>query len=130
MSVSDSVADFLVALKNSSVTHKLEIIIAFSNFKVDILKVLKKEGFVEDYATQTEGKKSNIVVKLKYFGNEPAIKDVKKVSKISNRRYVRKDKIPTREGNRVWVISTSKGLMTTDESREKGIGGELLFYVE
>ncbi len=130
MSVSDSIADFLVTLKNSSVTHKLEIVTAFSNFKVDILKVLKKEGFVEDYATQTEGKKSNIVVKLKYFGNEPAIKDVKKVSKISNRRYVRKDKIPSREGNRVWVVSTSKGLMTTDESREKGIGGELLFYVE
>lgn len=129
MSVNDSIADFIVALKNSSVTRKVEVVTPFSKLKLDILKVLKKEGFVEDY-THDEGKKRNIVAKLKYYGNEPAIKDVKRTSKVSRRLYMNKDEIPPREGNRVWVVSTSKGIMTTDECRQKSIGGELLFYVE
>lgn len=130
MSISDAVADLLVALKNSSVTHKAEIVTAYSNFKEGILKVLKKEGFIEEYTVNKEDKKSNIVIKLKYFGTEPAIRDIKKVSKITKRVYVRKDKVPVREGNRVWIISTSKGIMTADEGKEKGLGGEVVFYVE
>ena len=130
MSVTDSIADFIVALRNASVSHKIEAITRFSNFKVDILKVLKKEGFIEDYTTQNENKKGNIVIKLRYFGTEPAIRDAKKVSKVSKRAYVSKDKIPPKEGNRVWILSTSQGIMTADESRGKGIGGEVLFYVE
>jgi len=129
MSITDSIADFIIALKNSSVTRRVEIVTPFSKLKLDILKVLKKEGFVEDY-THNEGKKRNIVVKLKYYGNEPAIKDAKKISKVSLRVYVNKDEMPQKVGNRVWIISTSNGIMTADESREKNVGGELLFYVE
>lgn len=130
MSITDPVADLIVALKNSSVTRRAEMVTAFSNFKIDILKVLKKEGFIEDYTAQNEGKKGNIVVKLRYYGAEPAIKDAKKISKVSKRIYVSKDEMPPKAGNRVWIISTSKGVMTADDSREKGMGGELLFYVE
>ena len=54
MSVTDSIADFIVALRNASVSHKIEAITRFSNFKVDILKVLKKEGFIEDYTTHLD----------------------------------------------------------------------------
>ena len=129
MSITDSIADFIIALKNSSVTRRVEIVTPFSKLKLDILKVLKKEGFIEDY-THNEGKKRNIVVKLKYYGNEPAIKDAKKISKVSLRVYVNKDEMPQKVGNRVWIISTSNGIMTADESREKNVGGELLFYVE
>lgn len=129
MNITDSIADFLVALKNSSVIHKVEVVTHFSKFKLDILKVLKKEGFVEDY-TYNEKEKRDIVVKLKYYGNEPAIKDVKKISKVSRRVYVNKDKMSPIAGNRIWIISTSNGIMMADEGREKGIGGELLFYVE
>lgn len=130
MSITDSLADFLVALKNSYSAHKIEMVTAFSKLKADILKVLKKEGFIEDYTVKKESKKSDIIVKLKYFGSEPAVKDAKKISKISRRIYVNKDEIPSTEGNRVWIVSTSQGVMTSNESREKGIGGELLFYVE
>ncbi len=129
MSITDSIADFIIALKNSSVTRRVEVVTPFSKLKLDILKVLKKEGFIEDY-THNEGKKRNIVVKLKYYGNEPGIKDAKKISKVSRRVYVSKDEIPQKVGNRVWIISTSNGIMTADESREKNVGGELLFYVE
>jgi small subunit ribosomal protein S8 len=129
MSITDSVADFVVALKNSSLTGKIDVITPFSNLKLDILKVLKKEGFIEDY-THNKGKKANIVVKLKYYADEPAIKDTKKMSKGSRRIYVGKDEIPEKEGNRIWLISTSKGILTGEECREKGVGGELLFYIE
>ncbi len=129
MSITDPIADLIVALKNASVTRRVEVVTPFSNLKLDILKVLKKEGFVEDYI-HNKGKKEDIVVKLKYYGSEPAIKDAKKMSKVSRKMYVSKDEIPRREGNKLWVLSTSKGVMTADESREKGIGGEVLFYVE
>ena len=130
MSITDPIADFLVALKSSSVTNKAEVVTPFSNLKFDILKVLKKEGFVEDYIVKSEGKKNNIVVKLKYFDKEPAIKDAKKVTKISKRVYMQRGEVPLSERNRIWVISTSQGIMTTDESKEKGLGGEVLCYVE
>lgn len=130
MSITDPIANFVVALKNASFSRKAEIVVSFSNMKMGILQTLKKEGFIEDYASKKEDKKSNIIIKLKYFGIEPAIRDAKKVSKISKKVYVGKDTMPVREGNRVWIISTSKGIMTSDECKEKGIGGELLFYVE
>ncbi len=130
MGVTDPIADFVVALKNASFSHRAEMVVAFSNMKIAILQALKKEGFIEDYTSKKEDKKSNITIKLKYFGTEPAIKDAKKVSKISKKVYVGKDTVPAREGNRVWIISTSKGIMTSDECKEKGIGGELLCYVE
>jgi len=130
MSVTDSVADLMVALKNASLSRKAEIIITFSKLRMGILEVLKKEGFIEDYASKKDGKKNNIAVKLRYFGNEPGIRDAKRVSKISKKVYVKRDAMPAREINRVWIISTSQGVMTSDEGKEKGIGGELLCYVE
>jgi small subunit ribosomal protein S8 len=130
MSITDPIADFVVALKNASFSHRTEIVIAFSNMKMGILEVLKKEGFIADYASKKEGKKSNITIKLKYYGSEPAIKDAKRVSKISKKVYVGKDTMPLREGNRIWIMSTSQGIMTSDAGKEKGIGGELLCYVE
>ncbi|MDD5454450.1 MAG: 30S ribosomal protein S8 [Candidatus Ratteibacteria bacterium] len=130
MSITDPIADFVVALKNASLSRKTEIIVTFSNMKMGILQVLKKEGFIDDYTSKKEGNKNNITVKLKYFGSEPAIRDAKKVSKISKKVYVGKDAMPAREGNRIWIISTSQGIITSDECKEKDIGGELLCYVE
>lgn len=130
MSVTDPIADFLVALKNASFSRKGEVVVAFSNVKAGILQVLKKEGFIEDYMTKKEGKKSNIVVKLRYFGSEPAVREAKRASKISRKVYVGKNTMPLKEGNRIWIVSTSKGIMTSNECMEKGVGGELLCYFE
>jgi len=130
MSITDPIADFVVALRNASCSRRSEVVVPFSSVKMGILQVLKKEGFIEDYSSKKDGKKNNIVVKLRYFGNEPAIKDAKKISRISRKIYVGKDTMPLTEGNRVLIISTSKGIMTADGCKEKGIGGELLFYVE
>jgi small subunit ribosomal protein S8 len=130
MSVTDPIADFVVAFKNASFSHRAEIVTPFSNMKMGILEVLKKEGFIEDYVSKKEGKKSNITIKLRYFGSEPAVRDAKRVSKISKKVYIGKDAMPLREGNRIWIVSTSQGIMTATESKEKGIGGEILCYVE
>ncbi len=130
MSITDPIADFVVTLRNASCSRKAEIVVAFSNMKMAILQTLKKEGFIEDFSSKKDGKKNDIVIKLKYFGSEPAIRDAKKVSRISKKNYVGKDTMPLTEGNRVWIISTSKGIMTSNECKEKGIGGELLLYVE
>jgi small subunit ribosomal protein S8 len=129
MSVSDPVADLLVALKNASLVGREEIIVSFSNLRKNILNALKKEKFIEDY-THNKGKKPTLTVKLKYHNEAPAIRDVKRISKVSRKRYVGKDEIPSIEGNRMWLLSTSKGVLTGEECKKEGIGGELLCYFE
>ncbi|HIE44412.1 MAG TPA: 30S ribosomal protein S8 [Candidatus Omnitrophica bacterium] len=130
MSVSDPIADLLVSLKNASHAGRLEVVTSISKFKLSILKVLKQEGFIDDYRN-TGGKKANIVIRLKFYDREPAIRDVRRISKPGRRVYVEKDEIPTSLGsNRVWIMSTSQGILTGEESSKRGVGGELICYVE
>lgn len=129
MSISDPIADLLIALKNSSLVGKEEMIVPFSKLKKDILEALKKAKFIDDYTHNKSGKPT-ITIKLKYYDKEPAIKDVRRISKISRRKYIGKDEIPSKEGNRMWLLSTSQGILTGEECKEKGLGGELLCYFE
>lgn len=126
MSITDPIADFLVSLRNSSLRGKGNVITPFSKLKISILRILKAEGFIDDYILQED----KIIIKLKYYDREPAIRNVKRVSKPSWRIYVGKDQMPEEEGNRVWIVSTSEGIMNSKECNKNGIGGELICYVE
>ena len=133
MSVNDPIADFLVVLKNASLVGKEEVVTPFSKFKLNILEVLKKEGFIENYThdkNKKNNKDNNITVKLRYHEKQPIIKDAKRVSRVGRRVYMNKYSMPDRQGNRVWFVSTSKGIFTALECKEKGIGGEILCYFE
>jgi small subunit ribosomal protein S8 len=98
-----------------------------SKMKLEILKILKKEGFIEDY----EEKEKSIIVKLRYFPDgTPLITDVKRISKPSRRVYVSyKELKPVMNGIGIAILSTSKGILTDKEARKLKVGGELLLEV-
>ena len=91
---------------------------------------LKNEGFVTDFVVNEEGNHKNIVIRLKYKGNERVITGLKRVSKPGLRQYAKVNEIPkVLNGLGIVVLSTSQGLMTDKEARAKNIGGEVLAYI-
>ncbi len=130
--MTDPIADMITRIRNAVRAHKETVeIVPKSNLKLEILKILKKEGYIEGYKVEGEGVKQKIIVYLKYDdeGN-PLITDIQKVSKPGRRIYVNKKEIPwVANGIGVAIISTSKGLITDREARRLGIGGEYLLYV-
>ena len=99
--------------------------------KTGIAHILKKEGFIEDYRVEGEGKNARIVITLKYTSEgQPLISDLQRISKPGRRVYVGKDEVPwVKNGLGIAILSTSRGLLTDREARRLGTGGELLLYV-
>jgi len=99
--------------------------------KTVITHILKKEGFIEDYRVEGEGKNARIVITLKYTSEgQPLISDLQRISKPGRRVYVGKDEVPwVKNGLGIAILSTSRGLLTDREARRLGTGGELLLYV-
>ncbi len=128
----DPIADMLTRIRNAVRNKKKEVVVEpKSNLKLEILKILKREGFIEDYQVISEEKGGKIKVVLKYdeYG-EPVIEDLQRVSKPSRRIYVSSDKIPwVKNGMGIAIISTSQGLLTDREARMRKVGGELMLYV-
>ena len=128
----DPIADMLTRIRNAVRNRKEEVIIEpKSNLKLKILKIMKREGFIQDYQVISEERGGKIKVVLKYDeSGEPVIEDLQRVSKPSRRIYVSSDKIPwVKNGMGIAIISTSQGLMTDREARRKKVGGELMLYV-
>ncbi len=130
--MTDPIADMITRIRNAVRAHKETVeVVPKSNLKIEILKILKKEGYIEGYKVEGEGVKQKIIVFLKYDdeGN-PLITDIQKVSKPGRRIYVSKKEIPwVANGIGVAIISSSKGLITDREARRLGVGGEYLLYV-
>jgi small subunit ribosomal protein S8 len=126
--LTDPISDMLIRIKNGQMRRKEFVeIYPKSKMKIEILKILKKEGFIEDY----EEKEKSIIVKLRYFPDgTPLITDVKRISKPSRRVYVSyKELKPVMNGIGVAILSTSKGILTDKEARKLKVGGELLLEV-
>ena len=132
MSVSDPIADMLTRIRNAvKVGHK-SVSFPSSKMKLEIASILKSEGFVSGFKLEEEDStKPNVSVSLHYWNkDEPAINGLKRVSKPGLRIYVNKNEIPHVYGDRgVAVISTNQGVMSGGDARQKGLGGEVLFYV-
>jgi small subunit ribosomal protein S8 len=126
--LTDPISDMLIRIKNGQMRRK-EFVEVYpkSKMKLEILKILKKEGFIEDY----EEKEKSIIVKLRYFPDgTPLITDVKRISKPSRRVYVSyKELKPVMNGIGIAILSTSKGILTDKEARKLKVGGELLLEV-
>jgi small subunit ribosomal protein S8 len=131
MSMTDPIADMLTRIRNGQRSAKASVTMPSSNPKVAVCRILKQEGFIEDYSVSAApGNKSKLEVKLKYYEGRPVIERLDRVSTPSLRVYRGKDKLPKIMGGfGVAIVSTSLGLMTDREARARGQGGEVVCIV-
>jgi small subunit ribosomal protein S8 len=131
MSLSDPVADYLSRLRNAISAKHDKVDIPASKVKLEITRILKEEGYIQNYKVQEEEKKQGTIrVFLKYSDGTPVITGLKQVSKPGRRIYSNKDKIPKVVGGLgIAIVSTSRGIMTGDNSHKTGVGGEVLCQV-
>jgi small subunit ribosomal protein S8 len=131
MPVNDPVGDMLTRLRNASRARHDKVVIPHSKLKLEIVKVLKDEGYIGEYSIEELQPQNNIVVGLKYGPDRaPAITGIRRVSKPGLRRYVAVREIPQVLGGLgVSILSTSRGIMVDSEARKQKVGGELLCTV-
>jgi small subunit ribosomal protein S8 len=130
MSMSDPLADMFSRIMNGQAAGKKDITLPSSKAKVAVCKVLKEEGYVEDYRVVQDGTKTQLAISLKYYRGVPVIEYLTRVSKPGRRIYKSKEDLPTVLGGLgVAIVSTSKGVMTDKNAREQGHGGEVLCLV-
>jgi small subunit ribosomal protein S8 len=131
MSLTDPVADMLTRIRNASSARHEKCLVPRSKLKIRIAEVLKEEGFIKDFLVHEDGPQGAITILLKYSADrEPAISDIKRVSKPGLRRYVPTGSIPrVLNGMGIAILSTSKGVMADREARKQKVGGELICTV-
>jgi small subunit ribosomal protein S8 len=130
MSMSDPIADMLTRIRNGQASEKVSVAMPSSKLKVSLAKVLKDEGYIEDFAVQQDGGKSELSIHLKYYAGRPVIDRLERVSRPGLRIYKGAADVPkVMNGLGVAIVSTSRGLMTDSKARKLSVGGEVLCYV-
>jgi small subunit ribosomal protein S8 len=130
MSMTDPIADFLTRIRNGQSSGKTEINVPTSKLKLAIAKVLKEEGYIEDFSAGEHDGKPTLAVQLKYYQGRPVIDRLERVSRPGLRVYKGKDELPSILGGLgVAIVSTSQGVMTDRQARASGHGGEVLCIV-
>ncbi len=131
MSITDPIADMLTSIRNAIQAKKRWVIVPSSNVRRALVDVLQSEQYIRGYKPIEGGKQSQLKIFLKYDrDNNSIITDLQRVSKPGHRVYVKRDKIPrVRSGMGTAVLSTSSGVMTDKDARQKGLGGEWLCTV-
>jgi small subunit ribosomal protein S8 len=124
--MSDPIADMLTRIRNA----KAVVAMPSSKVKVAIAKVLKDEGYIEDFAIRGEAGKPELELQLKYYAGRPVIERIERVSKPGLRIYKGAEELPrVMNGLGVAIVSTSSGVMTDRHARANGVGGEVLCVV-
>jgi small subunit ribosomal protein S8 len=130
MSMTDPVADMLTRIRNGQSAGKKYIKLPSSKLKVSIAKVLKEEGYISDFGTETIGNHIEMTIELKYYKGQPVIENIKRVSRPGLRIYKSKDELPKVLGGLgIAIVSTSNGVMTDRAARAIGHGGEVICTV-
>ncbi|HEY3076411.1 MAG TPA: 30S ribosomal protein S8 [Burkholderiales bacterium] len=130
MSMHDPIADMLTRIRNAQLVGHSEVSMPASQLKSAIAKVLKDEGYIEDFALRDNGAKKELAIGLKYYAGRPVIERLERVSKPGLRVYKGRDDIPrVMNGLGVAILSTSRGVMTDRKARADGVGGEVLCIV-
>lgn len=130
MNISDPISDLLVRLRNANAVGLTEVVLPHSRLKSDVVRVLKREGYISDFKLQKDGKKSNLQVTLKGKGEGRALTGLKRISTPGRRKYVKSTDIPRVLGGMgVCILSTSSGVMSGQEAKKKKVGGEILCQV-
>jgi small subunit ribosomal protein S8 len=130
--MTDPVSDMLTRIRNALIVKHSIALVPKSKIKIEILKVLKEEGYIKEFKIIEDGIKSRIEVSLKYHGSnkESVVRELNRVSKPSRRVYIKNNEIPRiRGGLGISIISTSKGIMTGSNARNQKLGGEFICTV-
>ncbi len=130
MNVSDPIADMLTRIRNASRARHEDVLVPASRTKLAIARILKEEGFIEDFSEFQDGPRSALRIRLRYVGRVPVVSGLKRISKPGLRVYAAKTDIPRVLGGLgVVIVSTSQGIMTGAQARRGQLGGEILAYV-
>ena len=130
MSFVDPIGDMITRIRNAQMRSLNKVKIPASKFRVRILDVLKKEGYISDYKIENESNIGIILVDLKYDNGLPVIKEIKRVSKPGRRIYAKADSISKiQNGLGLAIVSTSIGIMSDNDARTKNVGGEIICRV-
>lgn len=131
MPVTDPISDMLTRIRNANVAYHEQVDIPASKIKLEVAKLLKKEGFVKDYQVINTGIQGVIRIAMKYGNHrEKIITGLKRISKPGLKVYVKKEDIPRLFGGLgVVIMSTPKGVMTGKQAKKLGLGGEVMCYV-
>lgn len=130
----DPIADMLTRIRNALTARKLEVNVPKSKIKVEIARILKEEGYIEDYSVGDESPVPMISISLKYFGSRrerrPVITQLQRVSKPGRRVYRKRSELPiVLSGTGIAIVTTPSGVMTAQQARRSGVGGEVLCYI-
>jgi len=132
MSMTDPIADMLTRLRNACISKHRRVDMPVSKMKVEIARILKENNFIQDYRlVETEEGRTLLRVVLRYAaGGQPVIRELKRVSTPGLRKYVAVTEIPrVRNGLGMAILSTSQGVLSDREARQRRAGGELLALV-
>ena len=131
MVMTDPIADYLTRIRNANMAKHDSVEIPASNIKKSISEILKREGFIRDYEVADDNKQGVIKVFLKYGPNgERVISGLKRISKPGLRNYVSAEDLPKAlNGLGIAIVSTSAGVITDKEARQKNVGGEVIAYI-
>ena len=132
--ISDPVGDMLTRIRNALMIGRIVVDIPHSKLKVEIARILKDEGYIEDFTVGDEKPAPMIHVTLKYYGSRrerrPVITHLERVSKPGRRVYSARQELPrVMSGMGIAIVTTPKGVMTAQQARRAGVGGEVLCYV-
>lgn len=132
--VSDPIADMLTRIRNALMAGKPTVSIPKSKIKQEIARILKEEGYVEDYEIVEERPVDMIQITLKYYGprrsRRPVISNISRISKPGRRVYRNRRELPrVLSGTGIAIMTTPKGVMTAQQARRERMGGEVLCYV-
>jgi small subunit ribosomal protein S8 len=132
MAIMDPIADMLTRIRNANMRNHKTVSMPHSNMKQEILKIFLEEGYIADFKVrETKGSvKKDLVVTLKYKGNDKVIRGLKRISKPGLKVYSKAENLPqVLNGLGTAIVSTSKGLLTDKEARTQNLGGEVLLFI-
>jgi small subunit ribosomal protein S8 len=130
MSRTDLLADTFTMIRNAIMAKKENLDVPASRMTKSVLEILKRENYIDNYKLIEDKKQGILRIYLKYTGKKPAIMTIKRVSRPGLRIYSKKDKIPVvLRGRGIAILSTSKGILTDKEAKEKNLGGEILGFI-
>lgn len=130
MSLQDPIADMLTRVRNAQLSNLAEVKMPGSKVKIEIARVLKDEGYINNFTEEKQGNKKVLNITLRYYQGKPVIEKISRVSRPGLRIFRPKDNLPLVKGGLgIAIVSTSQGIMTDRQARASGQGGEVLCTV-
>ena len=130
MSLIDPIGDMFTRIRNGQMRNLDTIVVPHSKFRINILEILKIEGYINNYHIDKKDNKQSLKIDLKYYEGLPVIKEIKRISKPGRRVYSRANSIPkVMNGLGLAILSTPKGVMSDTEARKQNVGGEIICRV-